>query len=273
VASSRQPGIIGILPRALGQAASTIRPFQSTAFPTGYAILTASYLAPRPASRRKRTPASDTKEITVVGDFPKPWKNAREEIDAIKSNIWFPSTDDFIAVERNSRKKGSIPPIVDSVEAFIHLILDQPVGSIKRINILTHGNGSRIAFSGEIDKEGNVFFNEELDISTLRGMLLHGIEYRGKHVGWGQVERRFARDAEIVVFACKAAVSETLLRDVAEYFDVTAKGFTTELQYHVTFTEAKAVIHRNEITVDGKKDFDDISPTVVKKPEPKNPFW
>jgi hypothetical protein len=65
-------------------------------------------------------------------------------------------------------------------------------------------------------------------------MLLHGIEYRGKHVGWGQVERRFARDAEIVVFACKAAVSETLLRDVAEFFDVTVKGFTTELQYHVT---------------------------------------
>ena len=58
-------------------------------------------------------------------------------------------------MERNSRKKGSKgrTPIVGSVEAFIHLILDQPVGSIKRINILTHGNGSSIAFSGEIDKE------------------------------------------------------------------------------------------------------------------------
>jgi hypothetical protein len=258
----------------LGQAASTIQPFQATAFPTGYSIPTASYLAPHSARRRKRTPTGETKEITVVGDFPNPWKNAREEINAIKSDIWFPSTDDFITVERNSRKKGSKgrTPIVGSVEAFIHLILDQPVGSIKRINILTHGNGSSIAFSGEIDKEGNVFFNEELDINTLRGMLSSGIEYRGKHVGWEQVEHRFAQDAEIIVFACKAAVNETLLQDVANFFDVTVKGFTTELQYHLTFTEAKAVIHRNEITVDGKKDFDDLSPTVVTKPELKDPF-
>jgi hypothetical protein len=249
-----------------GHAAGTIRPFQSTAFPTGYAIPTTSYLAPRATGR-------SNKEITVVGHFPNPWRGAREEIDAIKSGIWSPSTDDFIAVERNSRKKDNKKPtlIVDSVEAFIHLILDQPVGSIKRINILTHGNENWIAFAGEIE-EGNVSFDEVLDISTLRGMLLHGIEYRGKHVGWEQVESRFGHNAEIVVFACKAAVSETLLQHVANFFDVTVRGFTTELQYHVTFTEAKAVVHRNEITVDGQKDFNDLSPAVVKRPELKNPF-
>jgi hypothetical protein len=263
-----------MVPRVLGQAASTVRPFQATAFPTGYAIPTASYLASRLARRRKRAPAGATQEITVVGDFPNPWTNAREEINAIKSDLWFPSTDDFIAVERNSRKKRSKAPtpIVSSVEAFIHLILDQPVGTIKRINIITHGNGSRIAFSGEIDKGGNVYFDEELDIETLRGMLSLGIEYRGKHVEWEQVELRFAKDAEIVVFACKAAVSATLLQDVANFFDVTVKGFTTELHYHITFTEGKAIIHRNEITVESKKDFDELSPAVVKEPELKNPF-
>jgi hypothetical protein len=254
-----------MVPRALGQVAMAISPFQSTAFPTGYSIPTANYLAPR-------KPDVGVREITVVGHFPNPWKDAKEEIKAIKSGIWSPSTDDFIAVERNSRKKGSKKPtlVVDSVEAFIHLILDQPVGSIKRINILTHGNENWIAFSGEIE-EGNVSFDEVLDISTLRGMLLHGIEYRGKHVGWEQVESRFGRNAEIVVYACKAAVGETLLQDVANFFDVTVKGFTTELKYR--FTDAEAVIrHRNEITVDGKKDFNDLSPTVVKKPELKNPF-
>jgi hypothetical protein len=263
-----------MFPGAVGEAASAIQPFQSTAFPTGYAIPKASYFASRLARRRKRAPAGGTQEITVVGDFPNPWKNAREEIKAIKSGIWFPSTDDFIAVERNSRKKRSKTPtlIVGSVEAFIHLILDQPVGTIKRINIITHGNGSRIAFSGEIDKEGNVSFDEELDIDTLRGMLSIGIEYRGKHVEWEQVELRFAKDAEIVVFACKAAVSETLLRDVANFFDVTVKGFTTELHYHITFTEAKSIVHRNEITVDGEKNLSELNPTVVKEPELKNPF-
>jgi hypothetical protein len=43
-------------------------------------------------------------------------------------------------VERNSRKKGSIPPIVDSVEAFIHLIWISQLGH-QRINILTHETG------------------------------------------------------------------------------------------------------------------------------------
>jgi hypothetical protein len=139
--------------------------------------------------------------------LPEPMERRERRNQTIKSGIWSPSTDDFIAVERNSRKKGSKKPtlVVDSVEAFIHLILDQPVGSIKRINILTHGNENWIAFSGEIE-EGNVSFNEVLDISTLRGMLLHGIEYRGMHVGWEQVESRFGRNAEIVVYACKAAV-------------------------------------------------------------------
>jgi hypothetical protein len=269
VASSKQPGFIGA--RALAPASDAIRALPSSVFPTGYAIPLANYLARR---RRKAKPAGGTREITVVGDFPKPWANAREEIAAIKEDLWFPSTDDFIAVERNSRKKKRGPtPIVDSVESFIHLILDQPAGSIKRINIITHGNGSKIAFSGEIDKEGAVFFDEELDVDTLRGMLRHGIEYRGKHVEWNQVARRFARDAEIVVFACKAAINETLLQDVAEYFEVTVRGFTAELHYHVTFTEARGVIHRNEITVDGKKDLDDLTPTVVKKPELFNPFY
>jgi hypothetical protein len=103
-------------------------------------------------------------------------------------------------------------------------------------------------------------------------MLSIGIEYRGKHVEWEQVELRFAKDAEIVVFACKAAVSETLLRDVANFFDVTVKGFTTELHYHITFTEAKSIVHRNEITVDGETDLSELNPTVVKEPELKNPF-
>ena len=58
----------------------------------------------------------------------------------------------------------------------------------------------------------------KLDINILRGMLSSGIEYRGKHVGWEQVEHRFARDAEIIVFACKAAVSETLLQRCSQLF-------------------------------------------------------
>jgi hypothetical protein len=94
-----------------------------------------------------------------VGDFPNPWASAREEIKPIKDGIWFPSTDDFIVVERNSREKKSRTPtkIVGSVGAFIYLVLDQLVGSIKRINLITHGNGSRIAFSDEIDTGGNFF--------------------------------------------------------------------------------------------------------------------
>jgi hypothetical protein len=45
-----------------------------------------------------------TVQITAVGDFSKPWVNAEQEIEAIRSpGTWFPSTDDFIAFVTKSR--------------------------------------------------------------------------------------------------------------------------------------------------------------------------
>jgi hypothetical protein len=107
-------------------------------------------------------------------------------------------------------------------------------------------------------------------ISVLKGMLCRDRIPR-KHVGWGQVERRFARDAEIVVFACKAAVSETLLRDVAEYFDVTVKASQpSSIPRHLY--RGKAVITETRSRWMGRE----VLTTLVQqlsKPEPKNPFW
>lgn len=269
MASSRHPKPIGLAVAFLDQAAGATRSFHAfaTSHPTGY------YVAPASSGRRARKTTFGADEITVVGDFPRPWRDVKDEIDALQDDRWFPSTDDFIAVEVNSRKTASKKPtkIVGSVEAFIHLILDQPAGSIKRINIITHGNSNSVAFSGEIHKDGGVSFDEELDIGVLQALLMHGIVYKGRTVDWKEVESRFGQNAEVVIYACKAAISENLLQDLAEFLDVTVKAFDRELHY--TFDELDAsTFNRRDILVEGEKDLNEVKPNVLKRPQLKNPF-
>jgi hypothetical protein len=218
-----------------------------------------------------------TRIITAVGDFPYPWSSEQEEIEKIGEDLWFPSTRDFIAAVQNSRaaaaRKGPVP-IVSSSEAFIFLILNQPPGSISRINLVTHGASSSIGMKGRVTA-GAVFFDDELDVGTFQQLLEFGIIFKGKHVEWAEVERRFAANAEIVIYACNVGLSESFLQEIADFFLVTVRGFDHALHYEF---EAAALdggaVRRELLTVDGKRNINELTPTVVRRPgpQPKNPF-
>lgn len=215
-----------------------------------------------------------TVQITAVGDFSKPWANAAEEIDAIRSGTWFPSTDDFIAfgVKSRASKGKRVLPIVGSTEAFIHLILDQKPKSISRINLITHGGVSSIGFLGDVIP-GNVAFDDELDLGVLSGFLRDGLVYKGKQLQWSDVENRFADNAVFVIYGCKVGMSESFIQDVADFFGIRIQAFKHELKYHFPPNALSGgAIRRNLATVDGEHDFLNLIPEIDKTPLLKNPF-
>ncbi|OQW39001.1 MAG: hypothetical protein A4S08_08675 [Proteobacteria bacterium SG_bin4] len=208
-----------------------------------------------------------TREIWAVGDFPNPWSSEQEEIDALLNDEWFPSTKDFAAAIKNSGAKGKSYDIVNHSASFINLIYLQPKGSIARLNFVTHGASDSIGLQGRIENDG-VYFDEELEAGVLQGFKENGIlKNDGTVVPWSDVKARFAKDAVIVVYACKAALSEDFLQTLADVFGVTVQGFTAELHY--TYSEEalqNGKIDRKHLKVDGQSGIKLLSPNVTKKP-------
>jgi len=217
---------------------------------------------------------SGTVQITTVGNFSRPWTNDVDEIEAIRSGEWFPSTDDFIAFAAKSRatKGKRIVPIVGSTEAFIHLILNQKPKSISRINLITHGGVASIGFHGDVIPN-NVTFDDELDLGVLTGFLRDGLVHKGRTLQWTDVENRFADNAVFVIYGCNVGMSESFIQDVADFFDIRVQAFKHELKYDFPPNALSGGrIRRNLATLDGEQDFQNLVPEIDKTPSLKDPF-
>jgi hypothetical protein len=215
---------------------------------------------------------STTRVIWAVGEFPRPWASEQEEIDVLRSGDWFPSEEDFAAATKNSGSTGRNYLTVNSTASFIGLVFKQPKGSISRLNLVTHGASDSIGLKGRIEK-GAVYFDDELGEGVLVGFKDNGIEKDdGTVVPWSEVQARFAKDAAIVVYACKAALSEAFLQDLADIFGVTVQGFSKELHY--TYDEealSDGSVNRRKLKVDGESDLTKLQPDVTKRPAQRPP--
>ena len=102
----------------------------------------------------------------------------------------------------------------------------------------------------------------------MQGFRDNGIEGKdGSIIPFSVVKARFAKDAVIVIYACKAALSSTLLQDIADTFGVTVRAFTAELHYNYSEKALTAgQVNRLELKVDGKKSLTSLSPNVSKMP-------
>lgn len=209
-----------------------------------------------------------TKVLWAVGNFPYPWASEAEEAAAIKAGSWFPSEKDFAAALRNSGFKGSDWQTVDSTASFINLIFREPKGSIERVNFVTHGASDEIGLAGRVEP-GAVFFSDGLDEAELDGFRDNGILNRdGSVSAWSEVQARFAPNAEIVIFACKAALDRAFLHFLADSFGVTVKAFSTELNYVYPLVALdKGTVPRAGLTVDGASNITRLLPDVVVKPK------
>ena len=185
--------------------------------------------------------AAATQELNLVGNFPKPasW-TAKKELDQIHADKWFPSTLDFLAVAG----KGSVA--VANTWDFCLKIVKAPK-KISRLNFFSHGTGSLIALQGEILDDGSnvmlatnpdtgwtqVLFPKAIldpfakkwgDIGQNSGSV--SLTVNGTSFTLDDVRKKFAADATIWLYLCHGAADPRLFQEVANTFQVTAKGFT-----------------------------------------------
>jgi hypothetical protein len=189
---------------------------------------------------------ASTQELNLVGNFPKPssW-TAKKELDQIHADKWFPSTLDFLAVAGT----GGVA-IADTWDFCLRIV--KASKKISRLNFFSHGTASLIALQGEIADDGSnvtlatkpdtgwtqVLFPKAIldpfaktwgDIGQNSGSV--SLTVSGTSFTLDDVRKKFASDATIWLYLCKGAADPRLFQEVANTFQVTAKGFTHEIVY------------------------------------------
>ncbi|HET8546815.1 MAG TPA: hypothetical protein VFL57_02370 [Bryobacteraceae bacterium] len=169
--------------------------------------------------------------LNCVGDFRNPWKTATEESRHITNWTWSPGTDSWQAVYATN------VIVTGSLSQFLGLIEKQKAGNIQRINLLSHGTRGLIAFTGSISAEdGSVSLNSK------NGLDLRIADTEPISKGGGKFEEslgaiarrlrnRFAKNAEIVFYLCNSGSDWELLQEVANAFQVVAKGFQKKIWF------------------------------------------
>jgi hypothetical protein len=200
---------------------------------------------PTQASPKAPTPAT-TQELSLVGDFPKPasW-TAQKELQQIQADKWFPSTLDFLAVAGS----GSVA-IADSWDFCLKIV--KAPKNISRLNFFSHGTTSLIALQGQILDDGsNVMLAQNADTGWTQVLAPKAIldpfaktwgdvgqnsgsvsmTVNGTSFTLDDVRKKFASDATIWLYLCHGAADPRLFQEVANTFQVTAKGFSKEIVY------------------------------------------
>jgi hypothetical protein len=187
-----------------------------------------------------------TQELNLVGSFPKPgsW-TSKKELDQIHADKWFPSTLDFLAVAG----KGSVA-VADTWDFCLQIV--KAPKKISRLNFFSHGLASLIALQGEIADDGSgvklatnpdtgwtqVLFAKAIldpfakkwgDAGQDSGSV--SLTVSGTSFNLDDVRKKFALDATIWLYLCHGASDPRLFQEVANTFQLTAKGFTKEIVY------------------------------------------
>lgn len=198
-----------------------------------------------PAGSNKGT-ATATKELNIVGggfDWDPPI-NGAEEVAKLLGSLWSPGTKDFVAVVN---EVGANALTANDFGGFLGAILTSAVGSIKRINLLSHANSDAIAFSGSMNSKATVgrdvtlLVNAtgstmvSLDTQSIKDIAAPGMFFQlpnnPKKFTITDIRARFASDAMILLLACHSGLLATFLQDIANFFQATVVGFTTEIAY------------------------------------------
>ena len=208
-----------------------------------------------PLRKGRKAPRSRrTTTITVIGDFPNLWKNVQIEIAQIQAGQWSPTVDDFEAVS-GSRK----PVVCASFLQLLGLLSKKRIGSVGRINIITHASKTCIAFEGTVEaRTGNTTLKTSTGLtpeSLARIQNLPWFQPVGsrKKITVPQALRRLAKGAQLYLYACNSAGGDNsrLMQLVADTFQMTVFGFKKYLKYEPRFTTNPPNIDRKAIKIAG----------------------
>jgi hypothetical protein len=202
-------------------------------------------------------------ELTFVGSFPNPWAGKpKEEGKAVLASPspWEPSTDTFAAAAGGDAKVI----VATSFLSILGEIALKPKGSVKVVNIFTHGEKTQLGFQGTITPgsvQSTVMWIggplDVLSLETLETLEEHperpyyvqrkNSRQRQKFT-FAEILERLGKDAQINVFSCHSGQDKTFLQSIANVFQAKVTGFEQPIRY-VAKVGADGFIQRDRTTI------------------------
>ena len=220
------------------------------------------FMSPAAAAKKAARKPAALAEITIIGRFPNAYATAdtQQERDQAKIAKWAPTQRDFKAVANvdTPQPAKAIIEVTDFLEMIgAILFVDpskpdkskmRPKQSIKRINIISHGNPGLIAMAGSVDQQGTVLLQIRgpddgalrgpIDLTSLEAAADPTVMIGGKAIALS-LRDRMAPDAEIYLLACHTGMggSIELIKAMKELFHSTIHAFTEEIAYCPTIDD------------------------------------
>ncbi len=215
------------------------------------------FASPAVAARKAARNSSGLAELTIVASFPDPYggQDTQEERDKSTQSKWAPSTRDFLAVAAvdtpdPGRAIFEVHQFMEMISAILFVKPAEPAKSafrpkqsIRRINIITHGNPGLIAMSGTVDKTGVVMLRTRapggddlsgpIDVAAVQAAM-NPLALLPNNASLLQSLRdRMTADAEIFLYACHSGMggSLPLIQDINRLFMVRVRAFRDEIAY------------------------------------------
>lgn len=230
--------------------------------------------SPSPSAKKAARQQAALAEITIVADFPDAFAtpDTQEERDKAKAGTWAPTRRDFLAVARVDTPQPARAIFeVNDFMAMLGTILYQdpakpdtsplrPAQSIRRVNIISHGNPGIIAMSGTVDKNGGVMLNVRgpndgdltgpLDSAAVQAAADPNILLpNGKPLALS-LRDRFAPEAEIYLLACHTGMGGAMLlmQDMQALFKVKIRAFSEAIAYCPTLNQT-VILDRTQTAI------------------------
>lgn len=179
----------------------------------------------------------------------------QEEQDKAKLRKWAPADRDFMPwpkwIPPNSG--NAIFKVGNFLEMLLAILFDDsakpnsstfwPAQSVKRVNIITHGNPGLIAMSGTVDTNGGGLLTVRSsndgdltgpsDVAAVQAVSDSSLLLANGKPPPQPVRDRFAPDAEIYLLAYHSGMggSLPLMQDMKNIFKAKIRGFTKEIAY------------------------------------------
>lgn len=224
---------------------------------------------PAVAARRAAKQPPALAEITIVASFPNAFQHpdTQEERDKAKLGKWAPADRDFIAVaEVDTPNAGKAIFKVHNFLEMLSVILFvdpakpdssafRPAQSVKRVNIITHGNLGLIAMSGTVDTNGRVLLTVRgpndgdltgpIDDAAVQAASDTSLLLANGKPLTQSLRDRLASDAEIYLLACRSGMAGSLplMQGMKNLFKAKICAFTKEIAYCPSL-DAKRIIDR-----------------------------
>jgi hypothetical protein len=189
------------------------------------------------AIRYRRCSAADitAKETKAVGiiiasGYENTYGGEYAEIGYAEQKKWYPTTTDFRATGRGSGATGEATTFAEVLD----LIAAEKPGSIQNLGLVGHANIRTFSMAGRVTiKPSDVVFTEA-------GMI-NPISIKDNLAKITGLQDRFAKDAQITLYACHAGTGKELLDALSNAFGVCAYGFTNEIAWCLNWKGRKII--------------------------------